>query len=135
MTTTTALVGPLRRHYFGDWPGVIMFAADLPRDTLDIRSRACADHRFACDCREALLAENTAERRAELETWTRAVRTVLAGHRAWDWELEGQGNWRGDGPLACQCHGCQIVRAAYASVAALGGDYDTGIIKAPEPGP
>lgn len=128
--TSTALVGPLRRHYFGGFPGVVL-AANLPRNTLDIRSRACAGHRFACDCREALLAENTAELRGELESWTRAVRAVLAGHRTWDWDdIENdRGNWRGDGPLACKCHGCQIVRAAHASVYGLGGNYETGVIE------
>lgn len=132
-TTTTALVGPLQRHYFGDWPNITL-AADLPRNTTDIRYRACADHRFACDCREALLAEDRAELRGELESWTRAVRTVLAGHRTWDWEDGGEGDWNGNGPLACRCHGCQIVRAAHTSVAGLGGDHRTGVI-APEARP
>ena len=131
--TGTALVGPLRRHYFGDRSDVV-FAASLPRNTLDIRSRACAAHRFACDCREALLAENTAELRAELHTWTRALRTVLAGHRAFDWgaSADSPQDLYGDGPLACKCHGCQVVRAARASVYSLGGDYNTGIIQPPD---
>jgi hypothetical protein len=127
--TSTALVGPLRRHYFGGYPGVVL-VANLPRDTRDIRSQACAAHRFACDCREALLAENTTELHAELKAWERAARTVVAGHRVWDWDdIENhRGNWRGDGPLACQCHGCQLVRAAHARVYAVCGDYDTGLI-------
>jgi hypothetical protein len=127
--TGTALVGPLRRYVCGDHRNILL-TASLPRDTTDIRARACPAHWFACDCREAEIAEYTAELRGELASWTRAARTVLAGHRTWDWDDDGdeRGDWRGDGPRACRCHGCQVVRAANASVSRLGGDYATGII-------
>jgi hypothetical protein len=127
--TGKALVGPLRQHLFGSFPHTVTLTANLPRNTADIRSVACVDHRFACDCREALLAENTAEYRSELQSWYAAASKVLAGHRTWDWS--DNNDWRGNGPLACQCHGCQLVRAAGPPVSMCQGDYETGVINPP----
>lgn len=65
-----------------------------PTNTLDPRYVACRDHRVACDCREALLAENIAEYRVEAEAARKAIREVLAGHD----------------PDTCGCTGCDIAK-------------------------
>ena len=41
-------------------------AAPLPRNPVDPRYVACVQHRTACDCREARLAEDRSELQAEL---------------------------------------------------------------------
>lgn len=54
-----------------------------PRDTTDPRYTACRQHRVACDCREAHMAEDRAEMRAYHDETTRleqGVDAVLALH-------------------------------------------------------
>lgn len=65
----------------------------VPLNTLDPRYLTCTQHRPACDCREAELAEDRAELNAELKALRRVFRRVLAGH-----------------PEECACTGCQILR-------------------------
>ena len=78
-------------------------AAELPRDTLDPRYKLCTDHRFACDCREAELAEDRAEWRGEFETAREVFNRVLAGHRTF-----------ADSPAdVCKCTGCEIARETF----------------------
>lgn len=129
--TSKALVGPLPTITFSGGPGgywaVTRQAYEVPRNTLDPRFTTCQAHHPACDCREAELAEQRHEMRAEVDAWYRAARTVLAGHRTFDWPSPGA-DLDGRGPLACQCSGCQLVRAVSASLFLLGGDYDTGQI-------
>lgn len=139
--TSTALVGPLPRHRFGWGTHAVTIAADLPTDSWDIRFAACGQHRFACDCREALLAEDRTEYRLMLAAWNRAAREQLAGHRLMDFGPDSfdrdndpelfRRYGRGDGPDACQCGGCRLVRAATPSGLDLGIDYTTGRVRPP----
>jgi hypothetical protein len=64
-----------------------------PINTLDPRYIACTQHRVACDCREAELAEDRADLNAELKELRKVFRRVLAGH-----------------PEDCMCTGCQVFR-------------------------
>ena len=100
-------------------------AYDVPQDTMDIRYPLCTDHHPACDCREAELAEQLHEYRSEIQRVKKAAARLLVGHRLRDYgDLATQYHSRaemggamydklmaGDGPLACQCTGCQLVRA------------------------
>lgn len=114
--TTKELVGPLRRVWFS---GNVIRGYDLPRDTCDVRYEACAEHRTACDCREATFAEVRAELSYELREIKDALTAVLAdalkGHPTFappdedDWALDVAAE---DGPV-CRCTGCVIARALY----------------------
>jgi hypothetical protein len=128
------LVGPLRTITFQSGSRhSVRQAYDTPRDTMDRRYRLCTDHHPACDCREAELAEQLGEYRAEETQMRRAAARLLVGHRVHDYgddccqfaqglsrEEVGEETWwryiSGDGPLACQCTGCQIVRAGHLRV-------------------
>jgi hypothetical protein len=116
---TGALV-PLQRvrfggGYVGRRPTVVV--EPLPRNTLDLRYPFCRDHRTACVCREAEHAEQLAEYRHELDAVRAAALEVLVGHRLFDWggaddRDDDRRLVRGDGPLACQCTGCRLMRRA-----------------------
>ncbi|PXY17061.1 hypothetical protein [Prauserella flavalba] len=112
--TSTDLVGPLPTITFHGGPGGFRnparVAYSLPRNTLDPRFAACRDHRPACDCREALLAENLAELRYEYHAAQRAACEVLAGHRVENPDAYTDAE---RAHLACQCTGCQIVRRSH----------------------
>lgn len=114
---TAELVGPVPTIRFR---GGAKVAYDRPKDTRDPRWEACTDHRPACDCREAELAEGIAELRAELEAVRRAAREVLAGHPTFAYE-DGP---NGERPIGCACSGCRLVRAA-----------DVGLLTGLEAGP
>src|SRR5262245_53751803 len=68
-----------------------------PTDTRDPRYEACTDHRVACDCREALYAEDAAEWEADRRRIRQIIRTALEGHR----------------PCCCRCSGCGIAREIF----------------------
>lgn len=105
--TTKELVGPLPTVRFQDGTRI---AYQPPRDTCDgNRWRACTDHRVACDCREAEMAEQIAELRGELKAVADAALKVLAGHPIWVYE-DGP---NGEREVGCMCTGCQIVRASW----------------------
>jgi len=56
-----------------------------PKSTMDPRWEACHNHRVACDCREAEMAEQIAELRSEAALARRqedAIDAVLSLHRA-----------------------------------------------------
>lgn len=120
---STALV-PLQRVRFGggrEWPSpdYVLAVEPLPRDTLDPRYRYCVAHHTACVCREAELAERIAEQQHELNALRSAALDVLVGHRLFDWGDDNAAPvaetlrlMRGDGPLACQCTGCRLMRRA-----------------------
>lgn len=115
---TRALV-PLQRVRFGGgrrWPAppATVAVEPLPRNTLDPRYAFCHDHHTACVCREADQAEQMAELRHELDAVRAAALEVLVGHRLFDWgdDSPGAGFINGDGPLACQCTGCRLLRRA-----------------------
>lgn len=103
-----ALTGPAR--------DVIRFADGTvtrytpPRDTGDPRYEACTGHRPGCDCREAALAEEISELRAELNAARKAAKTVLAGHPTYAYERDAAGGYR---EIGCACTGCRIARAGY----------------------
>lgn len=120
--TNTAPVGPLPTIVFQGGARAERQAYDAPRDTMDPRYAACNQHHPACDCRKAELAEQLHEYRTERRALRTAAARLLAGHRLVDWgdDLGGRDGigddmrsrpWKGDGPLACQCTGCQLVRA------------------------
>lgn len=100
----TALVGPLPTIHFRDGARKVYTP---PRDTCDPRYQACMDHREACDCREAMFAEDRAEWRAERRQTEQAINEVLRGHQTWVFTVAGR-----DEMAECKCTGCQIVRAA-----------------------
>ena len=104
------LAGPLRpvRYADGrtDWH-------DLPRNTLDIRYEACASHHLACDCREALLAEDIAEYRAMWKQAEQAVLAAIKGHQTYAYTGQSDTGWSGPDDFGqCKCPACAIARAA-----------------------
>lgn len=105
--TTTALVGPVPTVRFQDGTKI---AYRVPRDTMDPRYRPCRDHRVACDCREAELAEQIQELRGMLEEARAAARAVLAGHATFAYERGVGGR---DREIGCSCTGCQVARKGY----------------------
>ena len=97
------LVGPLPVIRFQDGTRQ---AYTPPRNTCDIRYAVCRDHHPACDCREALIAEDYGEFRAERADVEKAFAAELAGHATWP-------TWREDidAPFqVCSCTGCRIAR-------------------------
>lgn len=87
MTTHAALVGPLPTIRFQDGTRQ---AYTVPRDTLDPRYPACRDHRPACDCREAMLAEDKNEYRSMLHGAEAAATEVLRGHATHAYTADGE---------------------------------------------
>lgn len=104
--TSTALVGPLPTITFPDGTRLVY---QPPRNTCDNRYAACRDHRPACDCREALLAEEISEYRALYLEAKNAVREILRDHVTWAFTEHGE--W--DFERRCQCTGCQIARVTH----------------------
>ncbi|MEU7855178.1 hypothetical protein [Nonomuraea sp. NPDC049141] len=78
----------------------------LPTSTLDPRVAACTNHRVACDCREAVHAEDLHEARGERDLLLGALRDELAGHATRAYTALGER----DEQAECKCSGCQIVR-------------------------
>jgi len=101
---TAELVGPLRPVFYAT--GVTEWH-DLPRDTMDIRYSACGNHHLACDCREALLAENEGEYRSELARLEKIILAAIKGHSTWE-SIDGYPDEFG----RCKCPACDIARAA-----------------------
>jgi hypothetical protein len=110
--STKELVGPLRRVHFS---GRAAHAFDLPADTLDPRYAACVEHRTACDCREAMFAEDRAELSGELRGIKTALAVVLGdtlkGHPTFG-RLDEDDFMAETGPV-CRCAGCVIARTLY----------------------
>jgi hypothetical protein len=98
------LVGPVPVITFADGTRQ---PYDVPRNTLDIRYAACTDHHPACDCREALQAENLSEYRGDAKAVEAAFAAELQDHATWP-------TWYSGDPDAqfqvCQCSGCRIAR-------------------------
>lgn len=103
---TNELVGPLPPIRFHD--GTVQ-GYRVPTSTLDPRYSLCSDHHPACDCREAMLAEDRSEYRSMLRGAEQAAAEVLAGHATWAWTAEGEVDWA----RRCSCTGCQIARIAH----------------------
>lgn len=101
----TALVGPLQPVRYATGPTQWR---DLPRSTLDIRYTACGNHHLACDCREALLAEDIGEYRAMYREIEQVILTAIKGHQTWAYRHDG---WD-DEFAQCKCQACIIARAA-----------------------
>ncbi|MEU9888646.1 hypothetical protein [Sphaerisporangium sp. NPDC051011] len=103
----------------------ISILAPLPKNTLDPRYAACIQHRTACDCREASVAEELGELRAEMGEVRQAFEEMLRGHATW---VEGaDGQW--DKRLQCQCTGCEIARRLHLGYA------NSVVLDRPEPRP
>jgi hypothetical protein len=102
------LVGPLSRVWFADsWQRPHRYY-DLPKSTLDLRYKACADHHPACDCREADIAESFAEHKAEFDELYNAVLAAIKGHQTYAFTPGGSR----DEFTECKCGACGIARAA-----------------------
>ena len=99
------LAGPLQRVRFN---GVTEYH-DLPRNTLDPRYEACPAHHLACDCREALLAEETGEYRAMYRELEQAILAATEGHQTYAFDEFGDE----DEFAQCKCPACGIARAAF----------------------
>jgi hypothetical protein len=80
----TDLVGPLEPVSFYHGTTTALHFAPLPRNTCDPRVKTCVQHHLACDCREALLAEEITERRINHDDYHRhrdAARAVAWLHQ------------------------------------------------------
>lgn len=112
MSATTSLVGPIPRICFADESTQ---AYDAPRDTCDLRYRACREHHPACDCREATFAEHVRELSNELREIKAVIGDTLKGHPTFapvDFTNAFQDVASEDGPV-CRCTGCVIARELY----------------------
>lgn len=104
----TAVVGPLRRVWFNDGMTNPRYY-DLPKNTLDPRYEACADHHPACDCREATIAENHDELVSENRSMYRAILAAIKGHMTYAADAHGMP----DEFAMCKCPACGIARKAH----------------------
>lgn len=103
-----ALVGPLRPVRYTTGPTQWH---DLPRNTLDIRYSACGNHHLACDCREAMLAEDIGEYRAMYRDLEQAIIDAIKGHQTWAYTTVGEYGTTVDDEFAqCKCPVCEIAR-------------------------
>lgn len=102
----------------------------VPANTCDPRYRACTDHHVACDCREAELAEDIGELRAEFNLIRDAARRALANHQLHQLhQPHGLRRWeRGAVPL-CLCSGCVIARETSALLGWDAVDFETGRVR------
>ncbi|WP_336214743.1 hypothetical protein [Nonomuraea sp. LPB2021202275-12-8] len=98
----------------------------LPKNTMDPRWLACANHHTACDCREAELAEDLAELRWERDHMLRVLREELTGHATWAYRDDNER----DQIAECKCTGCMIARRL--ELYSIGGSAFT---RCSEPGP
>jgi len=109
--TGTEVAGPLRPVRYADgrteWH-------DLPRSTLDIRYAACTSHHLACNCREAMLAEDIAEYRAMWRELEQAILGAIKGHQTYAFTGTDDSGWSGEDEFAqCKCQACVIARSAH----------------------
>lgn len=105
------LIGPLPVIRFVD--GTRQVYA-VPRNTMDIRYAACRDHHPACDCREALLAEDIAEYRAMLREAEQAILAAIEGHQTYAYTGQSDTGWSAEDDFGqCKCPACVIARAAH----------------------
>lgn len=71
---SAALVGPLPVIRFADGSRI---AYEPPKNTCDNRYAACRDHHPACDCREALFAEDRQEHRAAIDDARKVIEHLI----------------------------------------------------------
>lgn len=110
---TAELVGPLPTITFYGAGRRVRQGYDVPRNTCDLRARLCTDHHPACDCREAELAEQLSEHRAEWRELQAITRSALANHQIdYPRSVRGELDQLRFGPL-CLCTGCVIVRESH----------------------
>ena len=106
-----ALVGPLRPVRYAN--GATRWH-DLPRNTMDIRYAACASHHLACDCREALMAEDIAEYRAMFRELEQVILAAIKGHNTYAFTGTDDSGWSGVDEFAqCKCQACVIARSVH----------------------
>jgi hypothetical protein len=99
----------------------------VPRDTMDPRYATCTDHRVACDCREAEMAEQLGEHRAEWKLLRDAARRALVGHQVHP--PAGLTEWERRSFPLCLCSGCVIARETYNLLGADHVDFQTGRVR------
>jgi hypothetical protein len=111
VSTGTEVAGPLQRVNYVTGPPQWH---DLPRNTLDVRYEACASHHLACDCREALLAENITEYRAMFQQLEQAILAAIKGHQTYAFTGTDDSGWSGEDEFAqCKCPACAIARSVH----------------------
>jgi len=141
------VVGPLQPVRYASGPTEWH---DLPRSTLDIRYAACGNHHLACDCREALLAEDIAEYRGMFRQAEQAILAAIEGHQTYAYTGSSDTGWSSADDFGqCKCTPCGIARAAgigfaecmqqrrefYEAVNARGEEYDRARYAVLYPGP
>jgi hypothetical protein len=105
------VVGPLQAVRYANGPTEWH---DLPRSTLDIRYAACGNHHLACDCREALLAEDIAEYRGMFRQAEQAILAAIEGHQTYAYTGSSDTGWSSADDFGqCKCPACAIARAAH----------------------
>ncbi len=133
------VVGPLPTVLFRGGPdgsdNPVTLAYTPPRNTCDPRYAACTEHRVACDCREAEMAENLCEHRDEWRLLGNAAASALVGHQVMPPLAErGRGRLaRSDDTPLCLCSGCVIHRATRTLVPHRAVDFATGRVVAVAP--
>jgi hypothetical protein len=128
--TSTALV-PTGTITFYPGGGRVRYGYTPPRNTCDLRSILCTDHHPACDCREAMWAENQSEWKWERDERQRTVWAVLQGHQ-FDYPSTIRTEYdRMRFGARCFCSGCVILRSGWTydflPIGAI--DHRTGRIK------
>jgi hypothetical protein len=85
-----------------------------PRNTMDIRYAVCKDHHPACDCREALLAEDINEYRMMFRQLEDAILAAIKGHQTYAYTGRSDTGWSAEDEFGqCKCPACVIARAAH----------------------
>ncbi|MEW1845919.1 hypothetical protein AB0392_48895 [Nonomuraea angiospora] len=87
-------------------PFELVLDRPLPTDTSDPRWAACTNHRVACDCREAVHAEDLAEARGDRDLLLGALREELVDHATRAYTADGGR----DEQAECKCSGCRVAR-------------------------
>ena len=107
----TELAGPLRPVRYAT--GHVQWH-DLPRNTLDIRYAACGNHHLACDCREAMQAEDINEYRMMFRELEQAILGAIKGHQTYAFTGTDDTGWSGEDEFAqCKCQACVIARSVH----------------------
>lgn len=107
--TSAEVAKPIVARFRGHSGPVMHLPVPLPTDTMDPRWAACTDHRVACDCREAEMAENLREYRYERDQAALVFNEVLKGHQTFAYTADGVR----DRFAECKCTGCEIARRTY----------------------
>jgi hypothetical protein len=81
---------------------------------MDVRYEACASHHLACDCREALLAEDINEYRLMFRELEQAILAAIKGHQTYAFTGVDDSGWGGEDEFGqCKCQACAIARSVH----------------------